>query len=125
MKRNLTLTITSLMTLVLSLVHITQDTMFDKRGVDALGVAIILGIMLVYLYGIVELAGRRPGYVIALVGGLAAAYMPFMHSMGPIGTAKGFDFILVLFAMGVTGVFSGILAARELWRSFRAPTVAN
>ena len=119
MKQNPTLTAFAFLSLVLSLVHIAQDTMFDKAGVDHTGVAIILTIMLVYLYAITELAGTRAGYVVMILGGLGAAYMPFLHSLGPIGTAKGFDFILVLFAMGVTGVFSAILARKGLWRSMR------
>ena len=119
MRQNLTLTIFAFLSLVLSLIHITQDTMFDKAGVDKAGTAIILSIMIVYLYGITELAGKRTGYAIMVLGGLASAYMPFLHNMGPIGTAKGFDFIFVLFAMGTTGIFSAILAARELARSFR------
>lgn len=119
MRQNLTLTIFAFLSLVLSLIHITQDTMFDKAGVDRMGTAIILTIMIVYLYGITELAGTRAGYAIMLLGGLAAAYMPFLHSMGPIGTAKGIDFILVLLAMGTTGIFSAILSGQGLARSFR------
>jgi hypothetical protein len=120
MRQNLTLTMFGLLTVVLSLTHITQDTMFDKAGVDRTGVTIILAIMIVFLYGIIELAGRRSGYVITLLGGLGAAYMPYLHSMGPIGTAKGFDFIWVNFALGVTGAFSALLAAKALWRSVRS-----
>lgn len=119
MRQNLTLTIFAFLSLVLSIVHITQDTMFDKAGVDKAGTAVILTIMIVYLYGITELAGRRAGYVIMVLGGLAAAYMPFLHSIGPIGTAKGIDFIFVLFAMGTTGIFSAILAGLRLARTFR------
>jgi hypothetical protein len=119
MKQNLTLTVFALLSLILSLIHITQDTMLTKEGVDATGVAIILAIMLVYLYGITELGGRRLGYLIMLLGGLGGAYMPFLHSMGAVGVAKGFDFILVLFALGTAGAFSALLAARALWRSFR------
>jgi hypothetical protein len=120
MRQNLTLTIFAFLSLVLSITHITQDTMFDKAGVDKAGTAIILSIMVVYLYGITELAGKRAGYVIAILGGLGSAYMPFLHNMGPVGTAKGFDFIFVLFAMGTTGIFSAILAAKELFRSARS-----
>ena len=122
MKQNLTLTIFALLSLVLTIVHITQDTMFDKAGVDKTGTAIILTIMIVYLYGITELAGKRSGYAIMVLGGLATAYMPFLHNMGPIGTAKGFDFIFVLFAMGTTGIFSAIIAGQRLARTFRAPS---
>jgi hypothetical protein len=116
-KPHLTLTISSLLTLVLTTLHFTQDVLHTGDGVDAQGVAIMLGILLVYLFGIVELAGKRPGYVVMLLGGLAAAYMPFLHGMGPRATRWGFLFIWTMFAMGVSGTFAAFLAARELWRS--------
>src|SRR4051794_6443648 len=93
MKQNLTLTITSLLTLALTMLHFTQDVLHDSVGVDLMGVTILLAIMLVYLFGIVELAGRRGGYIIMVLGGLAAAYMPYLHGVGPRSTRWGFMFI--------------------------------
>ena len=119
MKRNLALTISALLSLVLSSVHITQDTLHATDGMDQNGTMIVLLIMLVYLYGTVELAGRRLGYIIMLLGGIASLYMPFLHSMGPRATRWGFFFVWTMIGMGVAGAFSAILAARELWRSFR------
>ena len=71
------------------------------------------------LYGTVVLAGRRSGYVIMLLGGIAAADMPFLHGMGPRATKWGFFFVWTLFALGVSGSFTAILSARALWRSIR------
>ena len=119
MKRNLALTISALLSLVLSSVHITQDTLHATDGMDQSGTMIVLLIMLVYLYGTVELAGRRLGYIIMLLGGIASLYMPFLHSMGPRATRWGFFFVWTMIGMGVAGAFSAILAARELWRAFR------
>lgn len=121
MKQNITLTIASLLTLVLTMLHIADDTLHATDGIDLSGTIIVLLIMLVYLYGIVELAGRRIGYLIMFLGGLGAAYMPFLHGLGPRATRWGFFFVWTLLALGVTGAFSAILSARALWRSWRTP----
>jgi hypothetical protein len=119
-KQNLTLTIVSLLSVVLTTLHVTDDVLHTRDGLDSSGVSIILLIILALLYGTVELAGRRLGYILMLLGGLAAAYMPFLHGMGPRATRWGFFFIWTLFALGVTGSFGAVLSARALWRSFRA-----
>ena len=62
MRRNLTLTITSFLSLALFSLHLTEDTLHARNGMDAQGTVICLLIMLVYLYGIVELAGRPWGF---------------------------------------------------------------
>jgi hypothetical protein len=117
MKQNLTLTIATLLTLVLTTFHFTHDILHDADGLTSGEVSILLVIMLVLLYGTVELAGRRAGYIIVLLGGAAAAYMPYLHSMGPGATRWGFFFVWTMLVMGVTGTFAAILAARALWRS--------
>ena len=118
MKQNVALSISSLLSLVLFSFHLTDDTLHATNGMDATGTVICLAIMLVLLYGTVELAGRRWGYVITLLGGIAAAYMPFLHTMGPRATRWGFFFVRVMLGLGVTGVYSAVLSARGLWRSF-------
>ena len=119
MKQNVALTISSLLMLVLLTFHLTDDTLHATDGMDVSGTIICLVIMLVLLYGTVELAGKRLGYVIMLIGGLASLYMPLLHGMGPRATRWGFFFVWTMLAMGVTGAFSAILSARGLWRSFR------
>ena len=120
MKQNVTLTISSLLSLVLFMLHLTDDTLHAKDGMAVSGTLICLLIMLALLYGTVELAGRRWGYVITLLGGVAALYMPFLHGLGPGATKWGFFFVWTLFALGVSGAFSAVLSACGLWRSFRA-----
>ena len=120
MRQNMTLTITSLLTLVLFSLHLTQDVLHDKAGLDLQGTIICLAIMLVLLYGTIELAGRRLGYVIMMLGGLASAYMPFLHGLGPSSTRWGFLFVWTMLAMGATGLFAAILSLRGLWRPVRA-----
>jgi hypothetical protein len=125
MRQHLTLTITSLLTLVLFTLHLTHDVLHDKAGLDTQGTIICLTIMLVLLYGTIELAGRRLGYVIMLLGGLASAYMPFLHGLGPSSTRWGFVFIWTMLAMGATGLFVAILSLKALWRSFRGEASAS
>lgn len=120
MRQNITLTISSLLTLVLFSLHLTDDVLHDKAGLDVTGTIICLIIMLVLLYGIVELGGRRLGYIIMLVGGIAAAYMPFLHGLGPRSTRWGFFFVWTLLALGVSGSFAAILSMRALWRLTRS-----
>lgn len=120
MKQNVTLTISSLLSLVLFTLHLTGDTLHAKDGMALGGIVITLLIMLVMLYGTVELAGRRWGYLITLLGGVATMAMPFLHGLGPGATKWGFFFVWTLIALGVTGAFSAVLSARGLWRSVRA-----
>lgn len=117
MKQNLTLTIASLFTLVLTSFHFTHDILHDTAGLTASDTSILLAIMVVLLFATVELAGRRLGYVLLLLGGIAAAYMPYLHTMGPRATRWGFFFVWTMLMMGVTGTFMAILSARALWRS--------
>ena len=118
-RRHLTLTITSLISLVLFTIHLAQDTMHMPESMDVTGTIIVLSIMLVLLYGTLELAGTRAGFVIMLLGGLATMGMPFLHTLGPRATRWGIFFVWMMVAMGATGSFGAVLAGRELWRSFR------
>lgn len=124
MKQHPTLTIVTLITIVLTSLHFTHDILHDSDGLAPGEVAIMLAILLILLIGTVMLAGRRAGFVIMLLGGLAAAYMPFLHGMGPRATRWGFAFIWTMLAMGVTGLLGAILSAQALWRSL-APKRAS
>jgi hypothetical protein len=85
------------------------------------GTFTFLLIMLVSLYGTLELSGRRTGYVIMLLVGIFALAMPVLHTVGgPRSASRGFFFVWTLLALGAAGMFSATLAARELWRSVRA-----
>lgn len=121
MKNNTLLTITSLLSILLMTLHITDDIVrgLSPPGADNVGAVVIF---LVWLVGTLVLGERRSGYVIMLVGGLFAAAMPVLHMKGPsyIAIAKsggGFFFVWTLIAVGATGAFSVILAARALWSS--------
>ena len=91
MKQNLPLTISSLLSIVLFTVHLAHDIVFGLDSMSRAGTFTFFAIMLVSLYGTVELAGRRSGYIIMLLVGIMAAAMPVLHTVGgPRSAARGF-----------------------------------
>ena len=129
MKPNALLTVTSLLSILLVSLHITDDIVrgISRAAADNLGAVVIF---LVWLVGTLLLSARRSGLVIMLLGGLFAALMPVLHMRGTrypaIATSSGgFFFVWTLILVGVTGMSSIVLAARALWVSFRRPSAAN
>ena len=123
MRQNVPLTISSLLSVVLFTAHLAHDIIYGLDSMSRAGTFTFLLIMLVSLYGTVELAGRRSGYVITLLLGIFAMAMPVLHTVGgPRSAARGFFFVWTLLALGASGVFSAVLAARGLWRSTRGRT---
>jgi len=130
MKRNLMLAITSLLSIVFVTFHLTGDTLRASAGTPEAGGSTLVAvpILVVWLYGTLVLAERRSGYVIMLIGSLIALVMPVFHVTGPEGVFRGqiakssgdFLFVWTLHALGVTGMFSLILAACGLLSRQRA-----
>lgn len=130
MKRDLTLTITSLLSVLFVTFHLTQDTLHARAGSPEAGgsTLIVVPILAVWLYGIVVLAERRSGYVIMLVGSILAMAMPVFHLIGPRGIFAGefakysgaFLFFWTFFVLGTLGIFSFILSIQGLWRLRRS-----
>ena len=119
MKNSTLLTITSLLTILLSTLHITDDIV---RGLESPSPANAFAILIfvVWLVGTLVLAERRSGYVITLLGSLLAATMPVLHMRGAhyamiAQSSGGFFFVWTLIAVGITGAFSVILAVRAFW----------
>jgi hypothetical protein len=120
MRHNVALTVSSLLSVVLFTVHLAHDIVFGLDAMSRAGTFTFLLIMLVSLYGAVELAGRWPGYVITLLLGILAAGMPVLHAVGGARSAgRGFFFVWTLLALGASGVFCAALSARGLWRATR------
>jgi hypothetical protein len=123
MRQNLLLTITSLLTLLLLTLHIAGDIVrgFEPGGLNNLVGTVLISV--VWLYGVLVLAGRRSGYVIILLGSLLGLFVPYVHMKGKgVGVTSGiansnggFFFVWTLLTIGVTSLFSVILAARGLW----------
>ena len=116
MKQNIPLTSSSLLSIVLFTVHLTHDFVFGLDSMSRVETLPFLLIMLVSLYGTVELAGRPLGYVVTLLLGILCAAMPVLHTVGGLRSAgRGFYFVWTLLALGASGVFSVALSARGLW----------
>lgn len=120
MKQDNLLSVTSLVSVALLALHISQDIVFgfDRAGLNHLvGVAILL----VVVCGAVLLRERALGKVVMLFGGLMAAGMLPLHMRNgfrPEFLAKSgaLLFIWTLYVLGVNGAFSVILAVRALRR---------
>ena len=103
------------------------------RGMEpgTLSNLIAVPILVVWLYGTLVLAERRSGYVIILLGSLLGLVVPVIHMKGAgVGGAiaksgGAFFFIWTLLALGVTALFSVILAGRGLWEHLPRPTAAQ
>ena len=119
MKKNLLLTITSLLSILFMTFHLTDDII---RGYETGGVVYLIAvpILVVWLYGALALAGRRSGYVIILLGSLLGLLVPVLHMtgahFGEVAKSSGaFFFIWTMIALGVTALISAILSVRGLW----------
>ena len=125
MRQNVVLTIASLLSILFTTLHVTDDIV---RGMEPgkLADLIVVPILVVWLYGTLVLAGKRSGYVIILLGSLLGLVVPVIHMKGAgvggvIAKSSGaFFFIWTLLALGVTTFFSIILSARGLWEHLRS-----
>jgi hypothetical protein len=118
MKRNLTLVIASLLSILLLTLHVTDDIVRGISKPEPANLALL--VLVVLLYGTLVLAERRSGHIIMLLVGLFAAAMPVMHMRGvhypDIAASRGgFFFVWTLWALGGLGGFTFVLAARGLW----------
>jgi hypothetical protein len=118
MKENAILVVTSLLSILLLTLHITDDIVRGISKAEPSNTALVVAVGL--LYGTLVLAERRSGHVIMLLVGLFAAGMPVLHMRGAhypeiAKSAGGFFFVWTLWALGAIGGFTVILSARGLW----------
>ena len=118
MKHKVTLTITSLLSILLLTLHVTDDIVRGISKAEPSNTALI--VLALLLYGTLVLVERRSGYVIMLLVGLFAAAMPVIHMRGAhypeiARSAGGFFFVWTLWALGGLGGVTFILSARGLW----------
>jgi len=122
MKRDYLLIVTSLLSILLLTLHITDDIV---RGIsDAEPSKIALVVLVIFLYGTLVLAERWSGHLIMLLVGLFAAAMPVIHMRGThypeiARSPGGFFFVWTLWALGGLGGLIMILSASGLWNLFR------
>lgn len=122
MKRNTVLTITSVLTILFTMVHLADDYSrgFSPGGLNNLPVAPVLAL---WLYSALMLVERRLGLVVILVMSLLASGLPVLHMAGKSGITGGatpesagaFFFAWTLLALGAVSIFSVIASARGLW----------
>ena len=118
MKHNVMLIVASLLTLLLTIIHLTQDVMRQADGTNKIPIPVV--VFAVWLYGTLMLSDRIWGYIIMLFGGLIGAAMIIAHSKGSvISNSGGFFFVWTLFALSTTGWFTAILSARGIWTTVR------
>ena len=118
MKQSDLLSVTSIVSVLLLSLHISQDIVFglDRAGLNHLvGIAILL----VVVCGAVFLQERRSGQVIMLLGGLMALGMLPLHMRNGLRPeflekSGALLFIWTIYILGVTGAFSVILAVKAL-----------
>jgi hypothetical protein len=129
MKNNVTLTITSLLSILLATFHLSDDIV---RGFEPGGFRHVSGIlmMVVWMFGALVLSGRRSGYIIMLLGSILGSVMPLAHMRG-VGLVGGrivnsggkFFWVWTLIALGVVAFFSFVLSVLGLW-SLRRKSVS-
>jgi len=118
MKQSAVLVVSSLLSILLLTLHVTDDIVRGISKAEPSNIALL--VLVLFLYGTLVLAERRSGHVIMLLVGLFAAAMPVMHMRGAhygeIATSTGgFFFVWTLWALGGLGGFTFIVAARGLW----------
>src|SRR6476646_7691922 len=113
MKQNVLLTIASLLSILLSTFHLSDDIVrgMEKGGASNL---IAIPILVVWLYGTLALSERRSGYVIVLLGSLLGLAIPVVHMRGAgVGAqvakfpSGGFFFVWTMIALGFTAPSHG------------------
>ena len=124
MRENTILVVTSLLSLLLLTLHVTDDIVRGISPAEPAKTALL--VLAVFLYGTLVLAERRSGHVIMLLVGLFAAAMPVLHMRGAHYTeiarsAGGFFFVWTLWALGGLGGVTVALSARGLWSLRRGP----
>ncbi len=118
MKDNTILVVTSLLSIVLLTLHVTDDIVRGISKAESSNTALL--VLAVFVYGTLVLAEQRSGHVIMLLVGLFAAAMPVIHMRGAhyseiARSTGGFFFVWTLWALGGLGGVTFILSARGLW----------
>jgi len=122
MKANILLTIASMFSILLCTFHLTDDIVHGWEP-GTLGNLYALPISVVWLYGTLLLRERLSGYIIMLIGSLVSLGIPVIHMSGRgIGAASRVAntsghhfFVWTLIMLGVSGLFSLVLAVQGLW----------
>jgi hypothetical protein len=122
MNNRIILTTTSLLSIVFFTFHWVDEI---ARGMEPGTISSVGGIVIlaIWLYGTLGLSDRNAGLVIMLVGAILGTAVPVLHMRGAgmvgrhiVNTSGIFFWVFNLVALGVTSMFSALLAVRGLWR---------
>jgi len=124
-KNNALLKITSLLSLLLLTLHVTDDIVRGISKAESSNTALV--VLVIFLYGSLALAERRSGHIIMFLVGLFAAGMPVLHMRGThypeiAASSGGFFFVWTLWVLGALGGVTMILSVGGLWRLRRGGT---
>lgn len=121
MKDEVTLTITSLLSILLFSFHWADEI---ARGLEPGTTAAAGGLLIlfVWLCSTLLLADRPLGLVVILLGSILASGVPVLHMQGSglhgpriVNTGRVFFWVWTNIALNATGMISLVLAARRLW----------
>jgi hypothetical protein len=123
MKEGTILVVTSLLSLLLLTLHITDDIVRGISKAEPSNIALL--VLALLLYSTLILGDRRLGCAAMLLVGLFAVGMPVIHMRGAhygeiAKSAGGFFFVWTLWALGGLGGVTLILSSRGLWSRRRA-----
>jgi len=123
MKENVSLVITSLLSVLFVSVHIAGDIIlgFEKGGASNL---IILPILAIWSYATLVLTERRWGYIVIIIASLLGLAVPIVHmtgsGLGKVADSHGaFFFVWTTITLGVTSILSILLSIRGLLKRQR------
>lgn len=125
MNRERLLTVTSLLSILLITFHLSDDVV---RGMEPGSLKNLIGmvILVVWLTGTLIVRERLIGSVIMLLGALLGSGVPVVHMTGSglvggeiAGTTGVFFWVWTNIALGVTSIFSFILAMLEMLSRLR------
>ena len=121
MKHQVTLTISSLLSILLFSLHWADEV---ARGLEPGTLSAVGGfvILAVWLSATLVFADRRWGMVLILLGALLASGVPILHMQGRglvggryANTSAMFFWVWTNIALGASGMLSLVLSARALW----------
>ena len=117
---------TSLLAIIFTTLHYTDDVIRKVRGMNHGGFSVLFAVLVlvVWLFTILVLAERKSGYWIGLIVSLLNSLIPLGHLTGMAGeatpgeilTSSGPFFVWVVIALALTVFPSVILSAYLLFR---------
>jgi hypothetical protein len=119
MKHNVLLIVASLLTLLFTIIHLTQDVILQAEGHVKWPIPVVL--FAVWLYATLMGSDRIWGYIVMFLMGVIGAGMIIVHSKAfVVGKSGGFFFVFTMFTLSATGLFTAILAGRAIWTTVRS-----